>query len=214
MVAIAEFELAADDFVLGRAFGGLEDVSVELERVVPTTGAVFPFVWVRGTTAERITDHLRTVGERSNVSLVDSVGQNHLLRYEMAPDEDGIVGVFGETDVTLLSATGEGAVWRFEVRSVDRGEVADFRRRCRERGVPVTLTRLQQLLPEDQHGERDLTDPQREALLLAYEMGYFAEPREVTLSDIAERLGISRQALAARLKRGYGELVRVALVER
>jgi predicted DNA binding protein len=213
MVAIAEFTVAADDFVLGRALTGLDGITVELERIVPTTGAVFPFFWVRGATAETITEHLRRVGERSRISLVDSVGENHLLRYEMAPDEDGIVGVFAESDVTLLAATGANGEWTFEVRCVDRGAIAEFRERCRAQDVPVTLTRLQTLTPGDETRGSELTDAQREALVLAYEMGYFEEPREVTLSDIADRLDISRQALAARLKRGYGELVREVLVE-
>ncbi len=36
MVVYAEYEIPADAFRIGRAFGQLPDVEVELERIVPT----------------------------------------------------------------------------------------------------------------------------------------------------------------------------------
>ncbi len=39
-----------------------------------------------------------------------------------------------------------------------------------------------------------LTDSQREALLVAFETGYFEEPRNATLSDVAADLDISQPA--------------------
>ena len=36
-----------------------------------------------------------------------------------------------------------------------------------------------------------MTDAQREALVTANEMGYFAVPREATLADIADELGVA-----------------------
>ena len=56
------------------------------------------------------------------------------------------------------------------------------------------------------------TDEQREALLAAYERGYFAEPRETSLEELAEVLGISPTAVGGRLKRGMRSLVGMTLV--
>lgn len=56
------------------------------------------------------------------------------------------------------------------------------------------------------------TDQQLEALLAAYERGYFVEPRETSLEELAEVLGISPTAVAGRLRRGMRSLVGMTLV--
>jgi predicted DNA binding protein len=56
------------------------------------------------------------------------------------------------------------------------------------------------------------TDEQREALLAAYELGYFTEPRETSLEELSEVLGISPTAVGGRLRRGMRSLVGMTLV--
>ena len=43
---------------------------------------------------------------------------------------------------------------------------------------------------------------QQEALVLAYERGYFESPHEVTLTELGEELGITQQAVGSRLRNG------------
>ena len=72
-----------------------------------------------------------------------------------------------------------------------------------ESGATVRLSRL------SRHGEcddvtlevdaTDVTEKQREAVELAVELGYYDRPRNATLSDLAEELGISRSAVSQRL---------------
>jgi len=57
-----------------------------------------------------------------------------------------------------------------------------------------------------------LTDEQRETLVLAYEEGYFTEPRETSLEELAEELGVSSSAVAGRLKRGMRLLIEESLI--
>lgn len=52
-----------------------------------------------------------------------------------------------------------------------------------------------------------LTDQQRTALVAAYEAGYFAEPRETSLAELADQLDISPSAVSGRIKRGMKALV-------
>ncbi|MFC6941835.1 helix-turn-helix domain-containing protein [Salinirubellus sp. GCM10025818] len=47
----------------------------------------------------------------------------------------------------------------------------------------------------------DLTPPQEEAVETAYQMGYFSVPREVTASEVAEAIGVSKSAFLERLRR-------------
>jgi len=42
---------------------------------------------------------------------------------------------------------------------------------------------------------------------LAYERGYFNLPRDVTMEELGEELGISQQAVASRLRRGIRNIL-------
>ena len=57
-----------------------------------------------------------------------------------------------------------------------------------------------------------LTDEQRTALLAEYEQGYFTEPRETSLEDLADSLDHSPSAVGGRLKRGMKSLIGGTLV--
>jgi predicted DNA binding protein len=58
-----------------------------------------------------------------------------------------------------------------------------------------------------------LTDTQREALVLAYERGYFGSPRETSLEEVAAELDITQQSLSSRLRRGHRRLIAATLVD-
>lgn len=57
-----------------------------------------------------------------------------------------------------------------------------------------------------------LTDEQRTALGLAYDRGYFVEPRETSLNELAEELDLSSTAMSGRLRRGMRNLIAATLV--
>lgn len=56
-------------------------------------------------------------------------------------------------------------------------------------------------------GDHDLTPEQRDTLLTALERGYFEEPREITLQELAEVLDLSPTAVSGRMRRGQATLV-------
>ena len=43
--------------------------------------------------------------------------------------------------------------------------------------------------------------------MLAYERGYFESPREVTLEELGEELGITQQAVGSRLRNGNRHII-------
>jgi hypothetical protein len=52
-----------------------------------------------------------------------------------------------------------------------------------------------------------LTDQQHEALRIAYERGYFDIPRQASLEDVAEELGITPSSVSERLRRAQTKLI-------
>lgn len=55
-----------------------------------------------------------------------------------------------------------------------------------------------------------LTDKQRQTLELALEEGYYERPREVSLSELADRLDISKSAVSQRIRTAEIKLVKNA----
>ncbi|MFQ3295078.1 MAG: hypothetical protein ACI9EZ_002145 [Halobacteriales archaeon] len=53
-----------------------------------------------------------------------------------------------------------------------------------------------------------LTEKQQEALVLAVEHGYYEQPRQATLEDLAERLGVGKSAVSHRLKAAEAKIIR------
>ena len=59
--------------------------------------------------------------------------------------------------------------------------------------------------------ENDLTERQREVLLLAYESGFFESPRETTGVELGEQLGISQPTVTHHLREGQRRLLAALL---
>ena len=213
MATEATFTVPSDEFPLGSVFGRLPDVMVELERIIPSRDVVVPYFWVRGTAVDDIESAFTGHPGVKHIQLVDSVEDEHLLRVEWEPAYAGILSVLAETNIPLIKAVGTDRQWTFDVRGDDRSDIADFQRRCRELNVPVTLTRLHALTPIETATEAALTDPQQEALVLAYNRGYFNSPRDVTMEELGEELGITQQAVASRLRRGINQILGSTLSE-
>jgi predicted DNA binding protein len=116
-------------------------------------------------------------------------------------------------DGILLAGRGTCDAWIFEIRVDDRSALSGFQSYCRDHGIELRVTSLRALSELRTGKGYDLTDRQRETLVLAYQRGYFESPRAVTLDTLAGELGVSGQAVGARLRRGLANLVASTLVE-
>ncbi|MDG5819946.1 helix-turn-helix domain-containing protein [Natronococcus sp. A-GB7] len=207
MATEASFTVPSDEFPLGTVFEQLPDVSVELERIIPARDVVIPYFWVRGTAVDDVKEAFSEHPGVNKIQFIDSVEDEYLLRVEWAVDYDDVLTTLTETQVALIEALGTNEQWTFDIRGDTRGDLADFQSRCREMGIPITLTGLRALTPVETATEAALTDTQQEALVLAYDLGYFESPREVTMEEIGDELGITEQAVASRLRRGIKHIL-------
>ncbi|OVE83423.1 helix-turn-helix domain-containing protein [Natronolimnobius baerhuensis] len=206
MATLVEFSVSTEQFPFGTLFGTIPGVSVELERLVPTTESLFPYVWIRGASSSEAEAALKAAPETAGFTQIDDLGTDGILyRTAWNPDIDGILEAIVDSSVTLLSATGKRDQWLFRLRVSSHGALSEFRRRCQDRGIEIEVARVQPLQPTDRTD--GLTPAQFEALELAYRRGYFDEPRRATLDELASELEITRQSLAGRLKRGHRNLL-------
>ena len=210
MATVMEFTSPTEEFPLGTVFENLPGVTVELERLIPHETLIIPYFWVRDVGTEDIEAEFEAHAGVTKIRLVDSVEDEYLMRAEWEEEYFGVLSALAKANVTLLSGIGTKDEWRFEVRGETQEAIAEVREYCQESDTPITITAIHAMLPIQGEGY-ELTDTQREALVLAYERGYFDTPREVSLEEIADELGITQQSLSSRLRRGHRRLIGATL---
>lgn len=212
MAIIVEFTLPASSFPFGRATSGDSEVRVQLERVIPLEEGRIPFIWATGTNFDQFERVLESSDVVERWEAVSTVGDSVLYYTVWNTEYETFLNGLAELDVTILEGHGDGR-WSFTVRFKTHADLTCFHQFYQEQNYPVTIERVTSLEeePEARYGF-GLTTEQRQALLLAVQNGYFAIPRETTLDDIADVLGISSQATSERVRRGADTVLRKALV--
>jgi predicted DNA binding protein len=203
----AKFEIPSEGFRIGHAFGQFPDVQVELDRVVPTTETVIPFISVRGADHEEVVRVTREEGAVEHIEAINVEDEWTLFRVVWNRAFRDAVVAIAEADLTLLAGTGTADRWQFEFRATSNDPLSAFRTYLADHGVPVTVAQVTELTTDREHHPSRLTESQLEALALAQERGYFDEPRAVKLEALAAEVGISRQAFGGRLRRGIRNLL-------
>lgn len=102
--------------------------------------------------------------------------------------------------------------WLVHYTFPDRSRFTVFEELCTELGVELNINTVDRPGAPDWNERNTLTVEQCEALVKALETGYFDIPRKRTLAEIGDELGISRQAVSERLRRGQRRLIRQRLI--
>lgn len=214
MATEATITVPSETFPLGTVFETLPGVVVELERLVPDVDALVPYFWVRGVATDDIKAAFSEHQGVKSIRLIDNVEDEYLLRVEWSQDYVGLLTIFDETDVVLISAVGTNEQWTFNIRGDTSDNIEEFLRLCRNKDLPITLTALHALTPVETPSKNALTDPQQELLESAYEMGYFEIPRETNQAGLAEQKEVSDTAVSQQLRRGMATVLEETLVDK
>jgi predicted DNA binding protein len=214
MSVIAELRIPAADFELGRLLDLSGRSSVELETMVPIGDGAAPFVWAHDVDSEQFAARLRSREAVERVAVVDSFEHQTLYALDWNVECDRVLSGVHEQRAQILRATGSADEWRFELRFPDHESLSAFQRHSEEVGVSLSVVRVYHPSTPDAGPWFGLTEQQREALMLAVEMGYYDVPRRCTTIEVASELDISDQALTERLRRGITSLTRNTLFAR
>lgn len=213
MGTIAEISLSPDEFALRDTFGQLPDVQFEVARVVAhNADRAMPFIWVAGEALDEIDDAFEADPSVENVTLVADLDGERLYQMDWVEQIEFIVHVLVEEDATVLSAQGSKRSWHLRVLFPDRDALSKTFDFSREHELSVEIEQIYELENAERGGEYGLTEGQYETLVAAHDEGYYHIPRGATQEELAEVLGISRQALSERFRRGHGRLVENALI--
>jgi hypothetical protein len=209
MSLIAHVSVPAEDVLVGDLFPSSEEFTIDLVEMVPTGGGHVPYVRVTAdeATIRAFERTVRSDGRVAFLGTVDDADGSVLYRIEWAGLPDGFLESCITDEMIVEDAAGTADTWRFRILVPDHAALTSFHRRCLDAGIAVTLRRVYHRDDADDRFGWGVTPAQHEALVLAYGRGYFSVPRETTLSELAEELGISHQAASGRLRRGVESLV-------
>lgn len=205
---IAKVQLPACAVGLSLALEQASSVIVEGEQLVPNWNDQLPYLWVTDgdlTTFEDAVADDPTVTQLEPVTVLES---GTLYRVAWAQQETGVQAWLRQAQIPILEAdaSGETQDWHLKLRLSTRDQLTDLQTYCEEHGFAFDLLRLY-ALDTPKLGQYNVSEKQREALLAAYEMGYFEIPRECKLSEIADKLGIAPRSVSERMRRGQTNLL-------
>lgn len=212
MAIEASFTVEQENFPLSAVFEQLTDVTIELDRIVPTGEAVIPYFWISADDTDLLNTDLSADLGINQVKVIDQVETQMFVRIDWDLTHESILTAIVNTDITLLSGIGNVKQWTFELRASDQQDLSDFQDYCRCNDISVELTELHQVSSLKSDREHELTEAQRKTVVMAYSSGYFDSPRDATQADLAAELGISPQAVSSRLQRGLRRLVASTLI--
>jgi predicted DNA binding protein len=210
MSLYGEFKIPPENFALHDTLRELPDLVVEIERVVASDELLTPYFWVSGDgveTFEAVSEADSTV---HNVRRLDDFDRSTLFRADWTENTETIVYAYTQIGATILEASGHREEWNLCMRFDGHSDLYEFQDYCDEREIPFHLIRLHELTQPHTGSQYGLTPKQHDALVLAYEMGYFTSG-EITLADVAAELEITPQSLSKLLHRGYHTLVEQTL---
>lgn len=144
---------------------------------------------------------------------ITELGAEAVYRFKYGPEATVFSEAIADVDGVSLDWINDGTAWTVRIWVPDRDALATLWEYATDHDIEFSLERVSDYSSAAESGST-LTPSQREALWSAFERGYFDEPREATLSEIAAELGISQPAAGGRLRRGIRRLVESTLAER
>lgn len=137
---------------------------------------------------------------------VVELGAEAVYRFVYSSEATVFSGAIAEVNGISLDWVNDDTAWTVRVWLPDRQALASLWEYATEHGIEFSLERVSDYATPVET-ETSLTRSQREAVLLALEMGYFEEPRAATLNEVAAELGIPQPAAGGLLRRGIRRLV-------
>ncbi len=139
--------------------------------------------------------------------LVEWSGGGGVYYIEHTPETKLISTAVSDANGFLIHTESERNGWLVRLLLPDRAALSAVWEHAMDHGMRLDIVEIHNNETTDSGPSYGLTDEQRTTLLIAYEEGYFVEPREMSLDELADELGLSSTAVSGRLRRGMRNLV-------
>ena len=213
MSVIGEFTVPSESFLLGNTLQEVPEMVIELQRVVAHSGEkLVPYFWVQYGDKEKFDTVVHDDPTLEEIILLDDFEGGRSYRGTWTKNAQGVAYAYIEAGATILEATGRDDTWTLRLRFDNDEAVSEFNTYCKEEDIPFTLEQLYHPSQPMAGGQFGLTPVQRETLVTALENGYYEVPRNVNMSELAEKFGTTQQNLSKRFRQAYSSLIENALL--
>lgn len=211
MTLIAEFTIDAEEFLLGEVLTHESVTALEMERVVPTSRRLMPYVWVHAEDLDQFQSSIQTSDQVKDVTRIDAIDESALYRITWEDDVESLIDGIAQTNAVILEARRKEQ-WFFRFRFDTHGHLADFHHFCRRQNIDILLERIYDSTDDHFTNRFGLTEAQRKSLVLANRDGYFEVPRRTTLGEIGDELGVTEQSVSESLRRGADKVLKQVML--
>lgn len=173
---------------------------------------LFPF-WFEYEDVDELEGFLEEDPTVDDYDLVDEGEDTHIYYIEHAERTKLLSPVVTQVNGFMSWAETKRRGWFLHLQLPDREALTTIWEYAEEYGVSFEIVEVYGRPRNETNVAYGLTEQQVEALTVAYECGYFSEPREMALSDIADEIGLSSTAMSGRLRRGMRNLIAAALLD-
>lgn len=207
MTTVADVRISHPDLLLGRTLEAVPDLWIRREYArgladrdrLSFLAVAGPFDEFEGAIgADPTVDDPLTVADHGDYQVYRVRKTTSLSTFPARTADRGGYPIDVRTD---------GSRWAVRIEAPERSTLATYREYCEERAIEFELERVVTPSAGGLLARTPLAPPQREALVAAHELGYFAEPRETSLADVARHLDLSMGATSGRIRRGSRTLI-------
>ncbi|MDT3435871.1 helix-turn-helix domain-containing protein [Haloarcula sp. 1CSR25-25] len=193
----------------------LEDIAIRVITQGNTDpgSTVFPFL-IEYHDRKRLEESLDTDPTVKNYDLVDWTDQTGIYYIEHTPETKLISSTVTDVNGFLVHTETKGNGWLARLLLPDREALNTIWEYANENDISLDIIEIYGNTDTGGESSYGLTDEQLTALVTAYENGYFGEPRDISLNEVAEEIGLSSTAMSGRLRRGMRNLIAATVIDR
>ncbi|EMA27780.1 helix-turn-helix domain-containing protein [Haloarcula japonica] len=193
----------------------LEDIAIRVITQGNTDpgSTVFPFL-IKYRDRDRLEEMLDVDPTVQSYELVDWTDQTGIYYIEHTPETKLISSVVTDVNGFLVHTETKGNGWLVRLLLPDREALNTIWEYANENDISLDIIEIYGNTDTGGESSYGLTDEQRTALTTAYENGYFGEPRDISLNEVAAEIGLSSTAMSGRLRRGMRNLIAATIIDR
>ena len=206
-----DFTLAHDDIALTPATAEVPGVTVRPEQVAADGSEIVLVFTVHGDELDTFERTLESPAAVSELLLLSNDADGRCYQATLGGEVLTISTMLTRIGVRVLDVVGSEGDWDVRAQFRSRETFLKFRNYCSAHDISFRLHRLSWDDGGSDWRLSGLTPEQWDALRQAHEAGYFNVPREITQSELADRLGISPSAVSQRLRRATSQLIEAQL---
>jgi hypothetical protein len=213
MAIIAEFVLQPTASPFEEVFVNWPETRIEIDRIQSDEYLLYVYFWVTAPDSGPTEADMQEYERLNAVRLLDEQGDEKLFVAQVDRQRESVLVGIEQTVLNVESAVATSTEWLLRLRAALPDQLSRFQQLCREDKIPAKLTQFPSELQVHASSEYNLTEKQRSVLVQAYAAGYFEEPRQTTLEELAVPLNITPQAVLARLRKGQQNLIESTIVQ-